>query len=160
MCPRAGCCSISAAATGKSTTPRYINLDYSDYAEPDLIGDATQLPLRDGVVDAVYSSGVFEHLRDPLGAGAEVARVLKPGGKAVIDWAFMQPIHAEGLHFYNATPWGVELAFRGLKLKAYLVLDLVRLSRALGRLGVWTSSAASRPRRSRPSARHSAAGTS
>ncbi len=96
---------------------RYINLDYSDYAEPDLIGDATQLPLRDGAVDAVYSSGVFEHLRDPLGAGAEVARVLKPGGKAVIDWAFMQPIHAEGLHFYNATPWGVELAFRGLQLK-------------------------------------------
>jgi len=96
---------------------RYINLDYSDYAEPDLIGDATQLPLRDGAVDAVYSSGVFEHLRDPLRAGAEVARVLKPGGKAIIDWAFMQPIHAEGLHFYNATPWGVELAFSGLKLR-------------------------------------------
>jgi SAM-dependent methyltransferase len=96
---------------------RYINLDYSDYSEPDLIGDAAQLPLRDGAVDAVYSSGVFEHLRDPVRAGAEVARVLKPGGRAAIDWAFMQPIHAEGLHFYNATPWGVETALSGLKLR-------------------------------------------
>ena len=97
---------------------RYINLDYADFAEPDLIGDATQLPLRDGAVDAVYSSGVFEHLTDPLRAGAEVARVLKPGGRAIIDWAFMQPIHSEGHHFYNATVWGVENAFKDLKLTA------------------------------------------
>ncbi len=95
--------------------PRYINLDYADFAEPDLIGDATKLPLRDGAVDAVYSSGVFEHLTDPIGAGAEATRVLKPGGRAVIGWAFMQPIHSEGHHFYNATPWGVENAFRGLR---------------------------------------------
>jgi SAM-dependent methyltransferase len=94
---------------------RYINLDYADYAEPDLIGDATRLPLRDGSVDAVYSTGVFEHIDDPLRAGAEVARVLKRGGKAVIGWAFMQPIHSEGQHFYNATPWGVERAFAGLQ---------------------------------------------
>jgi SAM-dependent methyltransferase len=58
---------------------------------------------------------VFEHLTDPLRAGAEATRVLKPGGRAVIGWAFMQPIHSEGHHFYNATPWGVENAFRGLK---------------------------------------------
>jgi hypothetical protein len=32
---------------------RYINLDYADFAEPDLLGDATQLPFRDGAVDAV-----------------------------------------------------------------------------------------------------------
>jgi SAM-dependent methyltransferase len=96
--------------------PRYINLDYAEYVEPDLIGDATKLPLRDESVDAVYSTGVFEHINDPAKAGAEVARVLKPGGKALIGWAFMQPIHSEGQHFYNATPWGVERAFAALKL--------------------------------------------
>ena len=31
--------------------------------------------LRDGSVDAVYSTGVFEHIDDPLRAGAEAARV-------------------------------------------------------------------------------------
>jgi SAM-dependent methyltransferase len=96
---------------------RYINLDYAAYDEPDLIGDATSLPLRDGSIDAVYSTGVFEHIDDPLRAGAEVARVLKPGGKAIVGWAFMQPIHSEGQHFYNATPWGLERAFSGLKVK-------------------------------------------
>ena len=97
--------------------PRYINLDYAEYIEPDLIADATQLPLRDASIDGVYSTGVFEHINDPAKAGAEVARVLKPGGKALIGWAFMQPIHSEGQHFYNATPWGVERAFADLKLK-------------------------------------------
>lgn len=95
---------------------RYVNLDYADYSEPDLIGDATMLPFSDCSVDAVYSSGVFEHIYDPAKAGAEVARVLKAGGKAVIAWAFMQPIHSEGQHFYNATPWGVEHAFAELKI--------------------------------------------
>ncbi|HXT07874.1 MAG TPA: class I SAM-dependent methyltransferase [Roseiarcus sp.] len=95
--------------------PRYINLDYAEYVEPDLIGDATQLPLRDESIDAVYSTGVFEHINDPAKAGAEVARVLKPGGKALIGWAFMQPVHNEGAHFYNATRWGVEQAFSALK---------------------------------------------
>ena len=94
--------------------PRYINLDYADFPEPDLIADATRLPLRDASVDAVYSTGVFEHIDDPIRAGAEVARVLKPGGRAAIGWAFMQPIHSEGHHFYNATPWGLENAFKGL----------------------------------------------
>lgn len=96
--------------------PRYINIDYAEYVEPDLIGDATKLPFRDASVDCVYSTGVFEHINDPAKAGAEVARVLKPGGKAIIGWAFMQPIHSEGQHFYNATPWGVERAFADLKL--------------------------------------------
>ncbi len=96
---------------------RYLNVDYAKYPEPDLIADATRLPLRDASIDVVYSSGVFEHINDPGKAGAEVARVLKPGGKAVIGWAFMQPIHSEGQHFYNATPWGVERAFLGLKVE-------------------------------------------
>jgi SAM-dependent methyltransferase/uncharacterized protein YbaR (Trm112 family) len=94
---------------------RYLNLDYADFVEPDLIADATKLPLQDASVDAVYSTGVFEHIDDPIRAGAEVARVLKPGGRATIGWAFMQPIHSEGHHFYNATPWGMENAFKGLK---------------------------------------------
>jgi hypothetical protein len=96
---------------------RYLNLDYADYEEPDLIADATKLPLADASIDAVYSTGVFEHIAEHDKAGAEIERVLKAGGVAIIGWAFMQPIHAEGQHFYNATPWGVERAFPGLKLK-------------------------------------------
>jgi SAM-dependent methyltransferase len=98
---------------------RYINADYAEYVEPDLIADATKLPFRDNSIDTVYSTGVFEHINDPQRAGAEVARVLKPGGRALIGWAFMQPIHSEGQHFYNATPWGVERAFAALKPRGF-----------------------------------------
>jgi SAM-dependent methyltransferase len=91
---------------------RYINLDHAPYAEPDVIGDALHLPFRDGVMDLVYSSGVFEHLRDPAAAAAEIYRVTKPGGRILIGIAFMQPIHSEGQHFFNCTPWGLQELFK------------------------------------------------
>ena len=95
---------------------RYCNLDYAPYLEPDVIGDAMQLPFKANSIDAIYSSGVFEHIQNPIKAGQEVARVLRSGGKALVCWAFMQPIHSEGQHFFNATPWGVRAAFEGLRL--------------------------------------------
>lgn len=94
---------------------RYVNLDYAAYTDPDIIADGMCLPFRNKSIDAVYSSGVFEHIPNPLMAAKEITRVLKPGGKALICWSFMQPIHSEGQHFFNATPWGVTYAFNDLR---------------------------------------------
>lgn len=93
---------------------RYLNLEYSLYEEPDMFGDATRLPFRDNSVDFVYSAAVMEHVRDPLAMGREITRVLKPGGTALVNAAFMQPIHSEGQHFFNVTPYGLEESLRGL----------------------------------------------
>lgn len=52
-------------------------------------GDAVALPFADGSVDVVRSERVFQHLPDAEGAIAEMARVLRPGGRVVIidsDW--------------------------------------------------------------------------
>jgi SAM-dependent methyltransferase len=95
---------------------RYVNLDYAPYAEPDVIGDALQLPFLDGVFDLVYSTGVFEHLRDPILAAQEVHRVTKPGGRILVGIAFMQPIHSEGQHYFNCTPWGIQELFKQFKI--------------------------------------------
>jgi SAM-dependent methyltransferase len=95
---------------------RYVNLDYAPYPEPDVIGDALQLPFMDDVFDLVYSTGVFEHLRDPILAAQEIHRVTKPGGRILIGIAFMQPIHSEGQHFFNCTPWGIEVLFKQFKI--------------------------------------------
>jgi len=46
--------------------------------------DAENLPFRDGVFDIVYSNGVLHHSEDTDACIAEVHRVLKPGGRAVI----------------------------------------------------------------------------
>ena len=46
--------------------------------------DAESLPFDDATFDIVYSNGVLHHTNDTEKAIAEVFRVLKPGGKAVI----------------------------------------------------------------------------
>jgi ubiquinone/menaquinone biosynthesis C-methylase UbiE len=46
--------------------------------------DAENLPFRDDVFDIVYSNGVLHHSEDTVRCIAEVRRVLKPGGRAVI----------------------------------------------------------------------------
>lgn len=49
------------------------------------IAPAGRLPLEDSSVDGVYSFEVMEHLWDPLGALAEMARVVKPRGFILIS---------------------------------------------------------------------------
>lgn len=53
-------------------------------------GDALALPFADGSVDVLRCERVFQHLPDPDGAAREIARILAPGGRAVVidsDWA-------------------------------------------------------------------------
>jgi ubiquinone/menaquinone biosynthesis C-methylase UbiE len=47
--------------------------------------DAGALPFAAHAFDRVYCSEVLEHLVDPAGAVAEIARVLRPGGVAVLS---------------------------------------------------------------------------
>lgn len=47
-------------------------------------GDSENLPFADASFDIVYSNGVLHHTLDTEKAIAEVHRVLKPGGRAVI----------------------------------------------------------------------------
>ena len=48
------------------------------------VGDASRLPFRDGAFDVVYADNVLEHLDRPELVFAEVARVLKPGGRFLV----------------------------------------------------------------------------
>jgi len=47
-------------------------------------GDIFKLPFADNSVDIIISSEVVEHLPDPVPAIREMARVLKPGGYAMV----------------------------------------------------------------------------
>lgn len=48
-------------------------------------GDAADLPLADGSVDAVVSFETIEHVRDPEKAVAEIRRILRPSGFLIMS---------------------------------------------------------------------------
>jgi ubiquinone/menaquinone biosynthesis C-methylase UbiE len=65
-------------AAGEGSTARFVE------------GDAYALPLPDASVDVVWCERVLQHLTEPERAVGEIARVLRPGGRAVLldsDWA-------------------------------------------------------------------------
>jgi len=64
----------------------------------------THLPFRPGCFDAVVASDVLEHIQDDRAAVSEIARVLRPGGAAVISvpahpWLFSE--HDAALHHFR-----------------------------------------------------------
>ena len=56
-----------------------------------LRADGLRLPLPDGSADRAISAAVWHHLDDPQGACNELARTLKPGGRAVVSDLLVQP---------------------------------------------------------------------
>ncbi len=95
------------AGNTETKIPNCIELEYSIHKNTDIVGDAHCLPFRDEVFDAVVSFNTFEHLQDPATAAKEILRVLKPGGKVLIHTAFLQPLHEQPAHYYNATKYGI-----------------------------------------------------
>jgi SAM-dependent methyltransferase len=64
----------------------------------------TELPFRQGAFDVVMASDVLEHIEDDLAAVSEIARVLRPGGAAIISvpahqWLFSA--HDAALHHFR-----------------------------------------------------------
>lgn len=57
---------------------RYVSVDARPVGT--VCGDASALPVRDGVVDVCFSSNVLEHVPDPRLMLHEMLRVTRPGG--------------------------------------------------------------------------------
>ena len=67
----------------------YINIDANPSCKPDLVHDnLAKLPYENGTIDEIKMDAVFEHLWpwEQLPAIRHWYRLLKPGGKLVINW--------------------------------------------------------------------------
>ena len=88
-----------------------VNFEIVDYDTTDVLGVGEELPFRDECFDAVISTAVLEHVKDPFRCAEEIVRVLKPGGELICTVPFLQPVHAYPNHFYNMTAQGLENLF-------------------------------------------------
>ena len=100
---------------------RSIELEHAIFRNTDVVGDAHRLPFADAVFDAVLCLNTFEHLREPRVAAAELLRVMRPGGRLVLKTAFLQPVHEEPFHFYNATQYGLLSWFQDFRVERCFV---------------------------------------
>lgn len=86
------------------------------------VGDVRDIPFASDSFDAVYSMGTIEHFDETEQAVREIARVLKPGGRAIIGVPnrydpFLRPAFAALLQSLGLYGYGFEKSYsrRGLR---------------------------------------------
>ena len=105
--------------------------------------DVTRLPFEAATFDAVVSDQVLEHVGpDPTTALAETARVLKPGGRAVVTTCLLNPVHPSPEDFWRFTPSGLQVLCESAGLQVLHVdgwgnrMSVVAMAAGLRRLRV------------------------
>lgn len=105
----------------------YIGLEYppscpqeSLNIAPDVWADCQCLPIRSGIIDAILSTQVLEHLSNPAEFFREAFRVLKPGGYLILTTNQEWGIHKAPYDFYRFTRFGLEYLSRtvGFQIKS------------------------------------------
>src|SRR5580765_6392874 len=87
--------------------------------------DVRTLPFRDASFDAIYSMGTIEHFDETEQAVREMARVLKPGGRAIIGVPnrhdpFLRPLLATILQAVGLYAYGYEKSYSRRALREML----------------------------------------
>lgn len=89
------------------------------------VADVRDLPFGEDSFDAVYSMGTIEHFAETERAVGEMARVLKPGGRAIIGVPnrldpFLRPLLATALQAAGLYGYGYEKSYTRSALRKML----------------------------------------
>lgn len=96
---------------------RYVGLEFqetysvgvsgSSRPRADVVYHGGTLPFDDASFDTVLSNQVFEHVRDPRAFFAELARVLRPGGRLIVTVPFSYRVHAAPHDYHRFTRYSL-----------------------------------------------------
>jgi SAM-dependent methyltransferase len=90
----------------------YIGCDLRAGPGVDRVEDVHRLSFEEGAVGTVLMLETAEHVENPLGATAEIFRVLAPGGVVVLSSCMDFPVHEHPADYWRFTPQGFDLLLR------------------------------------------------
>ena len=102
----------------------YTTSDIEPSMGTDFVVDARDMPFESQKYDAVFCSGVLEHVDAYAEVVKEVWRVLKTGGLFLLGVPFKQPIHRAPQDFWRFTEHGLRWFLNDL---GFLVQELIPL---------------------------------
>lgn len=95
---------------------KVVCVDGYGYETVHLVADLGSLPIADASLDGVLSQAVLEHVPDPAAHVAEMFRVLKPGGRLLCFFPFMQGFHASPHDYSRVTQPGLRRLFDAFEI--------------------------------------------
>jgi len=136
-----GCGSKPFAPVLAGQVERYIGVDLpasedlsrTSERQPGSFARAEALPFRDASFDTLLSLSVINYLVEPRAFLVEGARVLKPGGVALLDFTQMTPNHPRVPDYYRFTRTA---ATRLLEQAGFDVLDAIPIGGLMARVGL------------------------
>jgi SAM-dependent methyltransferase len=91
----------------------YVGSDLVEGLDVEVVADAERLTdnFEQESFDAVIACSVFEHIKRPWLAAAEIGKVLKPGGRVFVQTHFCFPLHAYPNDYWRFTREALETLF-------------------------------------------------
>lgn len=92
---------------------KYYGIEYSPESgyrgnRADVAADAGEMPFADESFDTILCTEVMEHVMNPEKVIAEIARILRPDGVAIVTVPFFYPIH-DTFDFFRYTDKGIAI---------------------------------------------------
>jgi len=102
---------------------KFTGLDMQDGPGVDMVAIANKLPFADKLFDLVICLETLEHADKPWLVCAEIERVLKSNGVAIVSSQQNFPIHMHPSDYFRYTPLGLKVLFPKFKSKLAVAIS-------------------------------------
>lgn len=102
---------------------KFVGLDMQAGPGVDMIASAEKLPFPDKSFDLIFCLETLEHAEKPAVICAEIERVLRTNGVAVISSQQNFPIHLHPSDYFRYTPYGLKILFPKLASKLVFAIS-------------------------------------